>query len=73
MAVSPRQVGLNISITAELIRFSCTTMSGVYKCWLKKIKIKIQTAIKQDKKYFVNIRGQNNRLVREDRKTQTTF
>ncbi len=39
MVVGARQAGLSISKTADLLRFSHTTISSVYREWSEKEKI----------------------------------
>lgn len=36
MVVGASQIGLSISETADLLRFSCTPISSVYRDWSKK-------------------------------------
>ncbi len=39
MDIGARRAGLSISKTADLLEFSCTTISRVYREWSKKEKI----------------------------------
>ncbi len=39
MVIGARRAGLSISKTADLLEFSCTTISRVYREWSKKEKI----------------------------------
>ncbi len=39
MVVGARRAGLSISKTADLLVFSCTTISSVYREWSEKEKI----------------------------------
>ncbi len=65
--------GLNISKTDDLLRFSRTTISRVYREWSKKEKISGERQL-CGRKYLVDVRGQRRmgRLVRDDRKATVT-
>ncbi len=69
MFVGVRRAGLSISKTADLLRFSHTTISRVYRAWSEKEKISSERQL-CGRKHLVEVRGQRRmgRLVRDDRK-----
>ncbi len=73
MVAGARRAGLSISKTADVLRFSCTTISSVYREWSEKEKISSERQLCA-RKCLLHVRGQRRmgRLVRDDRKATVT-
>ncbi len=69
----PDGLGLSISKTAELLGFSCTIISSVYREWSEKEKISRELQL-CGRKCLVDFRGQGRMgiLVRDNRKAAVT-